>query len=96
MGGTVTFSTIGPAKWLDDSLWEYSFWQEYDNATPRTLQCYKEEVMTIIKTDKEYIPQMLNERPNLELTKNWHETMVPLFNEILAADKSLQVRIKYD
>ncbi len=77
-------STIGPAKWLDNSLWKYSFWQEYDDATPRTLQCYKEEVMTIIKTDKEYIQQMISERPNVELTRNWHETMVPLFNEILA------------
>lgn len=76
--------TIGPAKWLDGSLWKYSFWQEYDDATPRTLQCYKEEVMTIIKTDKEYIQQIISERSNAELTGNWHETMVPLFNEILA------------
>lgn len=74
--------SISPAKWVQDEIWEYTFWQEYDNATPRTLQCYREELMEIVRTDKEYIKIMLDERNGYPL-QSWHETMPTLFNEVL-------------
>lgn len=37
--------TIGPSKWLTDSLWEYSFFNELDDNTFDAKRCYKEEVL---------------------------------------------------
>lgn len=73
---------VSPAKWVQHELWEYTFWQEYDNATPRTLQCYREELIEILRSDKEYIQIMLDERNGYPL-QSWHETVPTLFNEVL-------------
>jgi hypothetical protein len=78
---------IVPKKWGQNELWVDSFWEEYCNeSTPRTLHSFKQELITIIKTDKEYIDIMINERPNIGFLQNWHESMLPLFEEVRKED----------
>ncbi|MBN8828208.1 MAG: hypothetical protein J0H68_05830 [Sphingobacteriia bacterium] len=40
---------MGPEKWLDNSLWEYSFWESYDSLTcPEAEKVFKEELEKMI------------------------------------------------
>jgi hypothetical protein len=41
---------ISPAKWLDDSLWKYSFWEDYfSHTSPEAEKVFKEEVKKMIE-----------------------------------------------
>jgi hypothetical protein len=43
--GTRLEFTLSPSKWLDDSLWEDSFFNELDDRTSASERSYKEEVL---------------------------------------------------
>lgn len=75
--------SISPSKWVDDDLWEYSFWQEYDESTAKVIKCFNEELIIIFKTDAEYIQQMIDQRPRYPATEVWHQSMIPLFEQVL-------------
>lgn len=73
--------TIGPKEWVKNDSWEWSFWQEWDESIPRALECYENELKTIISADPSYIPLIINERANYRFVL-WQETMVPFLQNI--------------
>lgn len=41
---------FGPKKWMDDSLWKYSFWEDYHSwENPEAEKCFQEEVALMIE-----------------------------------------------
>ncbi|MBN8828213.1 MAG: hypothetical protein J0H68_05855 [Sphingobacteriia bacterium] len=44
-----SYLVMGPEKWMDDSLWEYSFWESYHSLTcPEAEKVFKEELEKMI------------------------------------------------
>ena len=77
------FADLSPQKWSDMSLWEESFWQDYDEELPKAVACYRDEIKTIVAADKDYIQTMIDERADSDIFYTWQDTMLPLFAEVL-------------
>jgi hypothetical protein len=81
-------SCISPDKWVNNSLWHESFFQDYFDSKTEALLCFKEELKQIMSVDQKYIQTMIDERPNFEFLQKWKDTMIPLFDEV--RDKKMQ------
>ncbi len=77
---TNNLSGLSPVKWTDNSLWDWSFWEDFGEDKPKALACFREELKTILATDKDYIATMITERKDYV---SWRESMLPLLNEVL-------------
>lgn len=42
---------IGPKRWLDNSIWHYSFWEDWDEGCEKAMKCYEEELTITLGAD---------------------------------------------
>jgi hypothetical protein len=54
-------ANLGPKKWNIFEPWQESFWQDYDNGSPKAKKCFDDEIRIIFDTDPEYI-KMIDEK----------------------------------